>query len=201
MPTVRVPTVTKITLGSGSYSTPGGVEYIKVYAIGGGGGGGGSGSTLHGSSGGGASSPAVKFYGPGTYTYSVGGAGGAGGTGGSNGGNGGQTVFDTTLISTGGSGGIGTGNSPLTGGAAGTTSGAMYSLGAQPGGAPGERFAGFGGSNKFSNGGASVSSPSNLFGTNGVSAGGNGGGGGGCIGASQTGGQGAGGALIIIEYY
>lgn len=80
----RAPTVQKFTSGSGTYTTPAGVTFIKVRMVGGGGGGGGGASTLAGTTAGGTggnttfgSSLLTANGGVGGGANSVGGAGGS----------------------------------------------------------------------------------------------------------------------------
>jgi len=186
-------------LSNGTYTTPTGINYIKVEVVGGGGGGGGSNSFVGGAGGGGAA-PSGKFYGPGTYIYTVG-VGGAGGVGAVTGADGTNTVFDTTLISNAGKGGLSAASATVLGGLGGATdAGAQYTLGRECGYAPALNQSGAGGACYFGHGGPP------LF-TNGVSASsgqaglGFGAGGSGAIGLASTGGAGAPGAVIITEFY
>lgn len=91
-----LPVITLITT-SGSYSSPVGCKYIKVFLQAGGGGGGGGSAVLNYGGGGGAGMAALKYYPPGTYgvTIGTGGAGGAVDVGGSDGT---DTVFDTLNV-------------------------------------------------------------------------------------------------------
>jgi hypothetical protein len=183
---------------NGTYVTPADVDYIKVIAIGGGGGGETSASVLFGGTGGGASAPGVKFYGPGSYSYTIG-IGGNGGiaspltqaTAGTN------TVFDTTLK------GI-RGVNALTargGAGGGTDGGSMYTLGRQAGGINTDRTCGYGGSNMYGTGGrGSYQGLVTFAGENGTGYG-SGGSGASGTGAGSIGGNGSDGAVIIIEYF
>ena len=161
------PTVSLVTLGShtghfpasgsGTYTTPAGVKYLRVVMVGNGGGGGGS-SQNGGSGSGGGSGNNVTF---GANT-----AGGGGG-GGANGGAGGIGGTPTVGIGSGVafSGGFGSGGS-------GSNSGVQFPSGG--GGAP-SPFGGAGGGGGF-----------NLAGDTATSGSGSGGGGGGCNTASNT---------------
>jgi len=196
------PTV-KVFTSSGTYTTPSSVDYIEVYAIGGGGGGGGSKLPAPGA-GGGSGCPAFSFYGPGTYSFTIGagGAGGATGTTPTDGSAGGDTVFGTMI----GGRGLGGDNGSTTlyceGGLAGTATNAVFALGRETGrppqnGIPGN-VPGAGGSNYFGTGGRGV-----YYIIGGVIAGesGSGFGSGGAGGMGSVGGTGAPGAVIIIEHY
>ena len=193
----KLPAVLILTT-SGTYQTPDDIDYIKVIAIGGGGGGDTSGSVLTGGTGGSASAPAVKFYGPGTYPFTIG-VGGVGGTdvppAAATAGT--DTIFDTTLMGTNGNPGV-----ISRGGAGGVTDvGSMYTLGRQAGGVNTDDTCGFGGSNMYGTGGRASYIDSGTFA--GESGSGYGAGGSGAIGtgASADGGSGSDGAVIIIEYF
>jgi hypothetical protein len=98
--TPTAPTVQTFTSGSGTYTTPAGVAYIRVRMVGGGGGGGCGNTTANGGGGGGAGgyvdvivpSPSA------TYSYAVGsgGSGGSAGTNGATGGNGATGYIEIT---------------------------------------------------------------------------------------------------------
>jgi hypothetical protein len=105
------PTVQKFTTGSGTYTTPANVLYIKVELVGGGGGGGGGGNS--GGSAGGAGG--TTTFGTSLFTAN-GGSGGASGPSAGLGGAGGSTTVSggITLINlTGGSGGGGGGSAAV----------------------------------------------------------------------------------------
>lgn len=164
------PTIQKFTSGSGTYTTPNGVRYIRVRMVGGGGGGGGSG-TAGGSSGGTGGST--------TFGSSL--LSASGGSGGSrwdanSGGNGGSASL--------GSGPVGTALVGGWGGSGGyvSTSG-TYALG------------GMGGSSFF--GGAGGNGVTG--GQNGQTNSGGGGGGGGVSGTINAGGGGGGGAGGFVD--
>jgi hypothetical protein len=125
-----VPTIQKFTSGSGTYTTPTGVRWIRVRMVGGGGGGGGSGnaSATAGGSGG-----DTTF---GTTLLAANGGGGGGVTVGSVGGSGGSASLGTGPIGIALTGGVGGGNNGS------GTSGGPYSLGGYGGVSP---FGGAGG--------------------------------------------------------
>lgn len=91
------PTVQRFTSGSGTYTTPAGVKYIKVRMVGGGGGGSGGGQTTGGSGGNGGQT----FFGTSLLTANGGNGGtyGGGGTGGTATITVSSTVFNITAIS------------------------------------------------------------------------------------------------------
>lgn len=96
------PTVQRFTSGSGTYTTPAGVKYIKVKMVGGGGGGSGSGSAGNGAGGNGGS---TTF---GSSLLTAGGGTGAGGIGLQTGGPGGSNTINspaTSIINAKGGGG------------------------------------------------------------------------------------------------
>lgn len=182
----KLPTVSALTSGSGTFTTPAGARWLEVELVGGGGGGGGPVATPSGiscSGGGGAggyirkviTAPAAS------YSYAVGTAGATGtGVSGSAGGN---TTFGT-LTANGGAGGSDTTNSPTIagpGGAGGTTSGTaagdvaitgqiggycwgMQSAGIGSGGEGGSSPLGFGGQPVALGGGVSGGVPGTGYG-------------------------------------
>lgn len=184
-----------------TYTSPAGVDYLEVYAIGGGGGGGGaSGVTTSQGCGGGAGGVSFKYFTPGTYAITIG-AGGAGNTGTGAGTAGGATDFGGgALIANGGAGGSGGGSGlPRRGGLAGAAHvTATYSLVAEPGQPGTLERSGAGGSNYFGNGGWGTAGTSSTSGSAGA---GFGGGGSGGLLTGATNGNGADGGVIIIEHY
>lgn len=86
-----VPTIQAFTSGTGTYTTPAGVTWIRVRAVGAGGGGGGSGTTGGGIGGNGG---ATTF---GSSIISAGGGGGGSPTGGTGGGGGGTSSLGTAI--------------------------------------------------------------------------------------------------------
>lgn len=219
LPSATVPTVQTFTTGSGTYTTPANVLYIRVRMVGGGGGGGGSGTAL-GSAGG---TGGTSTFGT-TLLSCVGGSGGAviGGNGNTGGGAGGTASLGSGPIGsaiTGGGGGgisiIGSSNAPGPGGIGGSSylGGAGAGLGYSIAGGAGVTNTGGGGAGgptgltltSASGGGggaggyvdAIISSPSATY-SYAVGAGGSAGG------AGTTGyGGGAGGSgyIEVTEYY
>jgi len=195
----RIPNVEIITTNS-TYTSPPGVDYLEVYAIGGGGGGGGGSVANNQGSGGGAGAPSFKFFPPGTYDIIIG-AGGAGGVGTGNGSAGGDTDFGTgQLIGKGGGGGAGGNVGVRRGGLAGAEDPtATYTLAREAGGAGTKERSGNGGSNYFGTGGGAFSDPAGVteLGNQGSGLGGGASGGNNSVGARA----GANGGVIIIEHY
>lgn len=202
------PTVQKFISGSGTYTTPSGVQYINVKLVGGGGGGGGGDNVSGGAGGGGGgaggycesniSTPSA------TYSYSVGGAaaGGAAGNPGNTGTVGNNSTFSSFTASGGvaGQGGQ-TVSQPGTGGAGGAASGANKNIagGSGTAGVPGlggvtQGIGGTGGNSSIGGGGVGVGGN----GTGGAGATNSGGGG---AGGSGLGGAGAAGYIEVTEYY
>ncbi len=116
-----LPTVQRFTSGSGTYTTPANVKYIRVRMVGGGGGGAGGGTTSIGSGGNGGST---------TFGASLTAGGGTGATGGGSGGGAGGTAtvsVGTSLVAVAGGSGQGTfrnvivGQTVLTGGHGGNS--------------------------------------------------------------------------------
>lgn len=207
--TFTAPTVQKFITGSGTYTTPAGVLYLRVVLVGGGGGGAGN-------AGGGSTGAATTFGttllvgNPGTGGGTeVGGTGGAGdlGTGpvgmaiyGNSGGGGTNTVGTTGGTGGGGSlfGGGGAGGANGGGGGGGGTG----SAGApNTGGGGGAGGTGGGGSNGGGGGGggvdAIITSPSATY----AYAVGAGGGAGSSGGGGAAGGAGAAGQIVVYEFY
>jgi len=104
------PTITKLTSGSGTYTTPAGALYLKVRLVGGGGGGAGSATIAVGNHGSGGNGGNTTF---GTALLTANGGGGGGGAGSGAGGLGGSTTINSPAYGTGISGGTGT-NGPIT---------------------------------------------------------------------------------------
>lgn len=167
-----IPTIQKFTSGSGTYTTPVGVRYIRVKMVGGGGGGGGSGDTgTPGSAGTGGNS---TTFGSSLLISAGGNAGNAVGPGSSGGGNTINSPAIALVNATGGSGG----------GYQQTTSSGIYLSG------------GHGGSSALGGAGSSAAggySSSNAAANTG--GGGAGGGGGGVANAQSGAGGGSGGYL------
>jgi hypothetical protein len=207
-------TVTSLTSGSGTYTTPANCTHIEVHIWGGGGGGGavagGSGATGAAGGGGGAGYQFILISSPAaTYSYSVG-ALGAGGTAGANAGsNGGNTTFGT-FTADGGLGGAGytaliTAGTAAGGLGGGTSGSATLSLMGASGIAgitvsSAASVSGNGGSAAMGGGGAPgrISTGAGSTGTT-VGAGG----GGALINGtgSQAGGNGGPGQIIVIQYF
>lgn len=190
---VQPVTITRLTSGSGTYNTPGGVKYLRVRMVGGGGGGGGGGAggnttfgtsllTANGGAGGGGqaaqgglggsvtvNSPAIAI---------VANSGGAGGGNAANGGGfGGTTPF-------GGGGGNGVGPLNISAGRAG-----IVNTGSG-GGGNGSSNSGFAGGGAGGYIDAIINNPSASY-TYSVGTGGSG----------SNGGSGGSGVIIIEEYY
>jgi hypothetical protein len=100
------PTITKLTSGSGTYTTPAGTLYLKVRQVGGGGGGAGSATIATGNHGSGGNGGNTTF---GTSLLTANGGAGGGGAGSGAGGLGGSTTINSPAYGTGISGGAGTG--------------------------------------------------------------------------------------------
>ena len=207
-----IPTVTKITLGAGNYTSPAGCVYIIVEMVGGGGSGGKGVTAFFGpvsGGGGGGGAYIRKTKPPGTYAYSVG-AGGASIPVGifTNGNNGGTSTFSTESCF-GGVGGFyaGTFHSEANGGSGGDVSGGSVApyissigSGGSASGLDGSGTVvgcGIGGSSKFSGCPVGVVSSVAVAGLDGSLYGG---GGNGSIGDTATG-AGAAGLIFITEYY
>jgi hypothetical protein len=199
------PTHTVLTGGAGTYNTPSGCRAILVECIGGGAGGGGTAalgagaSAAGGGGGGGAYSASLLEPPAASYAYSVGGGGNGGaGVGGAAGG---STSFGT-ILAKGGSPGTSGGASYQNGGAGGAVAGGSGDV--QLGGAPGTNgLAVTAGAALGGNGGmAACGGGGGLNNNAGYQFGGGGGGtqGLGPLGA-QTGGNGAGGVIIVTEFY
>jgi hypothetical protein len=204
------------TTGSAAtYTKPSNVTSILVECIGGGGGGGGAtgAATATSCAAGGGAGGYCRLYvasAAGTYTYTVG-TGGAGGTAGNNNGsNGNATTFSASSMSAGGgNGGTGMASvssataSTVQGGNGGTSSGG--NINAQGGaGYCGNAFlgvgiSGSGGDGYFGGGGRALTASGNNAGIAGNSPGA-GGGGASVLTASEAGGAGANGIIIVWEF-
>jgi len=202
-----LPTVQVFTSGSGTYTPPAGVRWIRVRLVGGGGGGANataaSGQTNVGSGGGGAGY-VEHIMAAGSYSYSVG-SGGAPQT------TGGDTTFNSSALVA--SGGVGTnyntGSGTSTSRASGAGSGGNASGGNianVPGGAGEAAFRYSGSEAIAARGGQSFmgAASGQTLGGNGPAGQQYGGGGGGSASlntTAQTGGVGAAGVVIVEEYY
>lgn len=214
IPTANLPTLSsagnQLFTSSGTFTAPTGVTKVYITGIGGGGGGGGATSSNMG--GGGGSGAYVINYPftvtPGNnYTVTIN-DGGAGGVGASNGSAGGSSVFDSLTLA-GGSGGVNGNGTTANGGAGGvgisvftaTTANSASSGGPGISGNPGARadepnqYGGTGGASLF--GTTTGNSGRNTTGN--AATANTGAGGGGCWSnsASQTGGAGAKGFLLV----
>lgn len=98
--TLTAPTVQRFTSGSGTYTTPAGVRWIRVRMVGAGGGGAGAGAAGYAGSAGGATGGASTF---GTSLITAGGGVGAGGISTQNGGSGGTFTINSPAIDMGSS--------------------------------------------------------------------------------------------------
>lgn len=198
-----------------TYTKPAGVTSILVEVLGGGGGGGGAAgaaSSLGGGGGGGAGGYARLYVASAsaTYTYTVGAAGAAGSSGNNAGGTGGTTTFSaSSLQATGGVGGSGSpgsvGYSQTQGGAGGVGSNGNFNCGGEPGlfgagygTAVSIANSGQGGSSIY--GGGGITLLTNNTAGNAASNYGSGGSGGYAFTASQAGGAGSAGLIIVWEF-
>lgn len=209
---VITPTVNVYT-SNDTWTKPAGLAYVVVELVGAGGGGGGATSNNNGAGGGGAGGYVKKTIDAATLgsteTVTVGAAGTAGSSSGGDGGNGGNTSFTvsggSTLTGNGGSGGSGDGNDG-DGGAGGAASNGDININGQYGGDGGEsstdfKYSGAGGSNPLGFGGSSTNG---FTGNSSNSATGYGSGGGGAAissGSNTAGKAGAGGVVIVTEYF
>lgn len=100
----KAPTITKLTSGSGTYTTPAGALYLRVRQVGGGGGGAGSSTIVANNFGAGGNGGNTTF---GTSLLTANGGAGGGGTGSGAGGVGGSTTINSPAYGTGISGGTG----------------------------------------------------------------------------------------------
>jgi hypothetical protein len=100
----KAPTITKLTSGSGTYTTPAGALYLRVRQVGGGGGGAGSGTIVANNHGSGGNGGNTTF---GTSLLTTNGGNGGGGAGSGAGGTGGSTTINSPAYGTGISGGSG----------------------------------------------------------------------------------------------
>lgn len=213
--TRTTPSIQKFTSGSGTYTTPAGVKYLKVRMVGGGGGGAGSGT----SSGNGGAGGNTTF---GTSLLTAnGGSAGAGGGAGGNGGTASVTSPATSLVALSGGAGGGASNVVLTPGGAGGES----PLGGSGGGGTGTGGTGSPGKAAATNSGGGGGGAGNGNGA-GANYPGGGGGAGGYIeavienpsatysyavgaagtagtagGSGSAGGAGGSGVIIVEEYY
>jgi hypothetical protein len=204
----KVPTIQKFTSGSGTYTTPSGVSYIRVRAQGGGGGGGsGGGTSTNGSTGAdttfGPITASAGGGGAGSTTAGVGGAAalGSGPVGHAMSGNAGSpgacNVGTASFTPSGGTGGAGFFGGAGPGGVSGGPgSAAAANSGAGGGGGSGNAAAGpaagGGGSGGFVDGIIDAPSATYLYS---VGAGGAGAAG------SAAGGNGGSGVIVVEEYY
>lgn len=192
-----IPTMTVIdTSGSGTYTSPLGCVYFEVYILAGSGGGGGGGAGTDDRYGGGGAGGNLAFgiFLPGTYSYSIG-TGGTGAVAGADGTNGVSSTFG--LITAGFGPGGDFCNNPSASNfppAVNSSTNSLIDFGNCRAGVDGPGAA-WGGMNMFMGGGGrEVSSSSNLTGEDGFF-------GGGAGGINNTGGNGATGRMLIIEYY
>jgi hypothetical protein len=213
----KTPTIQKFTSGSGTYTTPSGVKFIRVRMVGGGGGGSGGGATssMGAGSGGGATTLGSSLLSAGGGAAGT--ANGANGLGGTSslgtgplglalpGGSGSQTTYSNgaQIAPSGGIGGSsalggagygGRGNGPDAGGAGQTNTG-----GGGGGGGTGNGVVGFGGGGGGSGGyvDAIIENPSATY----SYAVGTGGGAGTAGTSGAAGGAGGSGLIIIYEFY
>lgn len=201
------PTKQIFTSGSGTYTTPANVSYIRVKVWGAGGGGGGNpntvGAQIAGGGGSGGYCESMITTPAATYTYAVGAAGV--GNSNANGSAGGTSTFSAgSMSATGGSGGLVSSAANSLGGAGGTASGGNYLNipGSQgnAGVAAAEFFSGRGG-NAPQGGVSSAYSTSNSTGVTGSTPGGGGSGAFVNNGGPNVGGTGGAGEIIVEEYY
>ncbi len=225
---IPTPTQQKLVATSTStYTTPAGVQWIRVRMVGGGGGGGGSGDNGTGSISGGATGNPTYFYatGSGSTSLLVANAGGGGGGSGASGGTGGSTLVSSPAVGGGWSGGSGSGSmaSTIVGSYLAGGTGAGSSWGGAGGGGCGGTITPFAGAQYTGAGGggggayAGSTSPCNS-GAGGGSGGfvdaiitgpgatysyicGTGGAGGGAGTGGTTGGAGGSGYIEVTEYY
>lgn len=198
----------QVIKSSGIYTPTPGSKTALVFATGGGGGGGGSSINALGA-GGGAGGTAISVVGlvsVSTVSCTIG-AGGTGGGPAADGSAGGTTSFGSYAVATGGTGGLGSAGS-LYGNAGGFggvgTTGLMLLSGQAGGGGMGSLNGGTGGTSFFGGGGcgAGQDTTSRSF-SNGQASGNYGGGGGGADapgGTGFSGGAGATGVILIIEF-
>lgn len=210
---VKVPTLQKFTSGSGTYTKPAGVKYLRVRMVGGGGGGGGSGSS-NGTIGGTGGSTTLGS----SFLTAAGGVGanltaGAGGgaaidasalgvgLSGSAGSSGGVPVNTQVGFPVGGSGGAsafgGAGGGAQQGNAGVAAAASTGSGGGGAGGSSGAAIYGGGGGGAGGFIDVIIPSPASSY----AYAVGAGGAAGGAGGAGYSGGAGAGGLIIVEEYY
>lgn len=195
--------VTTYISANGTYTSPLGCKYIRVFFSGGGGGGGGGSATLVYGGGGGSGMAVLKYYPPGSYgiTIGPGGAGGAVDVGGTDGT---STIFDTLNvvdISTAREGLGGDITVPQTGRGSGSLSSDGIRLAiiqSQAGADDTVKFSGNGGMNSL--GTDSTGAYTTGLSKNGITGNRGAGGGGGC-GATGVGGAGAPGFARITAYF
>lgn len=215
---VTLPTIQKFTSGSGTYTTPANVRYIKVSLVGGGGGGGASGTASSGGSGGTGGNTTFGS------SLLVGNGGVGGQQGNQNGGTGGTASLGTGPVGLAISGGIGgAGQGSITATVSGGTGGNSF-LGGGGGGGPAAGGTGTAGSAGQTNTGGGGGGAGNL---NGTGYSGSGGGAGGSVvgamifspaasyayavgaagtagstaGGGNSGGAGGSGVIVVEEYY
>jgi hypothetical protein len=180
-----------------TYIAPADIDYIEVFAVGGGGGGGGGSAANGGGTGGAAGRVQNEFYPAGTYAIVIG-PGGAGGAAGAAGTSGTATTFGGVLTANGGNGGLCPAAASVTTGRTSAVPNNPGFLGGGSGFVGNIDQGGNGGGNLFGGGGrASFSGTGNIAGLPGS---GYGSGGAGGVNAS-AGGNGALGAVIIIEHF
>jgi hypothetical protein len=215
---IKSPTVQKFLSGSGTYTTPAGVQYIRVRMVGGGGGGAGSGSVSGSSpSAGGNSSFGTSLLtaNGGGVNASIGGTGGAGGTaslgtgpiglaytGSSGGGGSGNITVNSAALAgpSGGSSPFGGGGTSGVGSGAGAGGSAIANTGSGGGGGSMSATANVytgpaGGAGGFVD--AMITSPASTY----LYAVGAGGAGGGAGTNGFAGGAGGAGVIIVEEFY
>lgn len=201
--TFPTPTLTKLLSGSGTYTTPAGVTYLKIKMLGSGGGGGGaiSGGAAGGGGAGGyieslVASPAA------TYAYSIG-IGGNGGLSNVDGTNGGDTTFGANTAGGGQGGKKGTTGTGGAGGAVTLSLGIGFAMIGNGGGiianASVGGTAGGPGGVGFFGGGPIGNNSTNSTGAAGTANSGSGGAAGAAV--TGSGGDGGSGVILIEEYY
>lgn len=195
-----------------TWTKPAGLKYLQVELVGGGGGSGGCGSTNSAAGGGGAGGYSKKVIATAslgaTETVTIGAGGTAGSAnGGTPGGNGGTSSFGTHLQATGGTGASGDGNTAVqtAGGPGGVGSLGDVNLQGQDGGtglaaaATNAAASGYGGSSLLGGGPCGV--VANNIGTAGTGLGSGASGGATNSATDRAGAAGAGGLVIVTEYY
>ena len=209
------PTIQRFTSGSGTYTTPLNVKYLRIRCWGSGGGGGGctsAGATSSGGGGGGGGGYVDHIIGTpaGSYAYAVGTGGTAGVAGANAGGAGSNTTFSTLTAGGGLGGGGGTGvTGGVTAGGGAAASGSGGNMLNTTGHIGGVGFVLFSSVGLSGEGGTCAlgGSGGRVAGTTGSGSPGNSPGGGGGGGVSQNGAgaqagfAGANGEIIVEEYY